>query len=366
MIEVEDYLLIIDGVEYGDSVHVLFDREADNEVDSPLRVAIFNDAATEKILTHRFIDLPRKVVKVDLHPHYQLSADNSVFLSMRIEREGVNGFTLSFSFGFDSLNWKKLWSFSEYVSKVSSIAEQQGLLVTRSGSSPHSLSIVFTDTDANSTINDEALKKVKVLQPLYELTEAELIKTLHESSVVMRFDFPEEVRIPCEQYLLYFVQFLKDLGVEATAELQHQAGQLLFAVTPTNKDEALDKIREALGTYLQLPSNPGGDSMNVEQEVAVQRLAANIDHLKSQLRLAHAELRLAGATMQTQQVTINHLLSGEVIVESIKDVTTKTDRDSKEELLGGTVALTKYNLKGVELNLAEIFRKMRQLFTKGD
>jgi hypothetical protein len=33
------------------------------------------------------------------------------------------------------------------------------------------------------------------------------------------FDFPEPVKVPCQQYLLYFVQFLKDVGVEATAEL---------------------------------------------------------------------------------------------------------------------------------------------------
>jgi hypothetical protein len=189
---------------------------------------------------------------------------------------------------------------------------------------------------------------------------------LRSDSVVMHFDFPEEVKVPCEQYLLYFVQFLKDLGVEATAELQQEAGQVLFAVTPTDKQTALDKIRTALETYLQLSSNPVNDASIVEYEIAAQRLAANIDHLKGQLRLAHAELRLADATAQTQQVTINHLLSGQVIIDSVKDVTPKPQPEDKEELLDGTVALTKVNWKGVEFNLPEIFRRLRGLFREDE
>jgi len=38
--------------------------------------------------------------------------------------------------------------------------------------------------------------------------------------------------------------------------------------------------------------------------------------------------------------------------------------DDKEEFLGGAVALTKYQGKGVEINLAEIFRKLKRLFQK--
>lgn len=366
-------VLIIDGVEYKKHVDIFRINEADSyKKGDLLRASIFDETARGRLFAHRFNDLPRELVKIELNHQYLLPLGELLFSMKEIEREGTEEFSLIFILDFYPQNWKQLWSFSEYQSEFFTVATQQDLAGVRyemRDSSIDELSfdtlfdkIVFTDIDANSTINKEALKKVKVLQQIHELTIASLTKKLHESSVVMHFDFPEEVRVPCEQYLLYFVQFLKDLGVQATAELLHQAGQVLFAVTPSDKDEALDKIREALGTYLQLPSKPTADSLNVEQEVAVQRLSANIDHLKSQLRLAHAELRLAGATIQTQQVTIKHLLSGEVIIESLKDVTPKPDRDNKQELLGGTVTLTKYNWKGVEFDLAEIFRKLRQLF----
>jgi hypothetical protein len=44
----------------------------------------------------------------------------------------------------------------------------------------------------------------------------------------------------------------------------------------------------------------------------------------------------------------------------MKDVTPKAD--DKEKLLGGIVALTTYKDKGVEVNLAELYRKLKGLF----
>jgi hypothetical protein len=82
--------------------------------------------------------------------------------------------------------------------------------------------------------------------------------------------------------------------------------------------------------------------------------------LKGQLRLAHAELRLANAAIQTQQVTINHLLSGAVMIESVEDVT-PSPKD-KEELFGGILALATYKNRGIEVNLVELYRKLRGLF----
>ncbi len=75
-------------------------------------------------------------------------------------------------------------------------------------------------------------------------------------------------------------------------------------------------------------------------------------------------LQAKDATIQAQQFTITnqqHLLSGEVIIESLRDITPQPGED-KEELLGGTLAITKYEGKGFELNLPEIFRRLKKLF----
>jgi hypothetical protein len=157
------------------------------------------------------------------------------------------------------------------------------------------------------------------------------------------------------------VQFLKDLGVEAISELKHDAGQALFSVTPANKDEAPAKIRTALEVYLYLPS--GKLAVASDDPVEIQRLSANILHLQGQLTLSQATIQYKDAAIQLQQATIKQLLLAQnVITQSVVDVTPKSD--DKEEFLGGAFALTKYEDKGIVINFAEIFRKLRRLFGK--
>src|SRR5262249_55058966 len=146
------------------------------------------------------------------------------------------------------------------------------------------------------------------------------------------------------------------------AELRHVGGESLFAVTPVDKDTALENIRAALETYLQLPSSPISNDAMVE--VAIQRLAANVEHLRSQVRLANAEIQLKDATIQAQQITIR-VLRGDVMLESVKDVTPpRNTGEDKQSFLGGTLALKPFNYKGVEVNYPEIFRILRRLFSK--
>jgi len=184
------------------------------------------------------------------------------------------------------------------------------------------------------------------------------------NSLVTSFEFPEEIRTYCEQYLMYFVQFLRDVGVEVTSEIKHMSEKVLFSVTPTNKDDALDKIRAALEVYLKLPFSPVTDEMT--NEIAVQRLESSVHRLKSDLKLAAAELQAKNMTIEAQQLMINvqkGLLNGELSIPE-KDVTPKLRADDREELFGGVAALTVYKKGGAELNLAKIFRHFKDLFRK--
>jgi hypothetical protein len=57
-----------------------------------------------------------------------------------------------------------------------------------------------------------------ILRELHKHTVSVLLATARSNSLVAHFNFPESVRVPCEQFLLYFGQFLKDVGVKATTE----------------------------------------------------------------------------------------------------------------------------------------------------
>ena len=69
-------------------------------------------------------------------------------------------------------------------------------------------------------------------------TTVEFIATesVDTDSLVTHFNFPEEIKMACKQYLIYFSQFLLDLGIEVKTEVDEKAGQTLFKVMPLNKN----------------------------------------------------------------------------------------------------------------------------------
>ncbi len=264
--------------------------------------------------------------------------------------------------------WKEPFSFEEYIIKFLELGKNYaGMHISLDREPRVDISIVRASLSSPQySISDELERCSNTILQLDKEVRASLLSELRKDSMLTYFDFPEEVKMPCEQYLLYFIQFLRDLGVEATAEIQHEVGQVLFAVTPTDKETALDKIRVALEIYMRLPSSPTSD-ISFDDEIAVQRLEANIFHLKGQLKLAHAELLSNERTLQAQQYIIDsqqRLVNGLVLLESAKTVTPQQKSEDKEEVLRGVLSLTKVKGKGFELDLPEIFRRLKEFFGK--
>jgi hypothetical protein len=367
--------LFVDGVLYEHNIYVKFHPYGQGNYHS-FEVRVYDKKLINILKAYRLNDIPDKIAVLTLRTKHQFIRDEPEISQDVIVYKGKTGqHYIALEFSFDGDNWARLWSITEYKEEFKAICEQQalsGIFLTPLDEmeiidvEEYELSLSVPIQDRSITIEAEAQKYSGDLQRLHELTEAALSEKLYGESVVVHFDFPEEVRIPCEQYLIYFVQFLKDLGVEATAELQHEAGQVLFAVTPANQEEALGKIREALQTYLSLAASPVSNLAPLDYEIAIQRLVSEVQHLQSRISLARAELQLREATIQTQQATIMHLsaLNEGVMVESLERATLQRNAKDTEEVLGGIVEITKYEGKGVNINLAEIFRRLRQFFSE--
>lgn len=365
-------ILSFGGLTYDDSAHVYI-----NNVKGQFRVLIHEKSLGNILLVNKVSDLSPDIVKVSALPSFHLlESEPEISQGWGMYREDSGATYLLLTFFYDVESWRRLWSIREYDQAFRKIVELHGeehvkwLTDEASGfdlalTVPNRTSLMFKMSDLNTNFRDEVYRHSAELNRLHQLTIQSLTATLRSDSVVMHFDFPEEVRVPCEQYLLYFIQFLKDIGVEATAELEHQASEVLFAVTPTDKDEALDKIRAALNTYLHLAASPVNSASVLSTEIEVQRLSANIQHLQGQLTLAHAVLQAKDATIQLQQTNIKRqrqIITGEIVLESMKDVSSKP-KDA-EEVLGGLAEITKYEGKGFNLNLPEAFRRLRQMFSE--
>lgn len=201
-----------------------------------------------------------------------------------------------------------------------------------------------------------------------------LMRKVRADSLVQAFDFPAELAVPCEQYLLYFVQFLRDLGVEATAEVEHRASDVLFSVTPQDKTLALEKVREALDVYLSLATCPvphSASMVSYSSEIAIQRLEAEIMTLHGRVRMGFAEIQMKDATIRAKETEIDLLrrvLESKPVPSPLLTDGSTTPQPEKgkdrEEFFNGMVALKPYDFKVGEINVPVIIRKLRESFQK--
>ncbi|NOJ72031.1 hypothetical protein [Paenibacillus alvei] len=230
--------------------------------------------------------------------------------------------------------------------------------------------IEFVNINSKHTIQVEIESKKPLIDEIYNKVSNLLIEQSRENAVVSVFDFPEQVRVPCEQYLIYFADFLRNLGIKATADIAHVAGRVLFSVIPESKDIALQHIREALDMYLNLPGSMQDiQILSMDIGIKEQQLLAQIQHLKSQILLANALTQSQRDTIYHQQEVMNRqqqVIDASILQQSLLTETIKNKTEDSEKILGGVVSLTKYEGKGFQINVANIYRFLKEKFKKNE
>lgn len=131
----------------------------------------------------------------------------------------------------------------------------------------------------------------------------------------------------------------------------------------------MDRIREALEVYLQIPSVPDFevDPASMD-EIAVRQLQANVHHLKGQLAIASATLEAKNATIEALELSnyrYRQLLADADQAKQI-DISSVQENPSSgdEPILEGIVEVTEYEGKGFTINLPEILRKLKRAWRK--
>ncbi|AXG72078.1 hypothetical protein KORDIASMS9_04340 [Kordia sp. SMS9] len=194
------------------------------------------------------------------------------------------------------------------------------------------------------------LLNVKIENVFFELT-----KSPNQRNLTNTFTFPPEIQTSCEQYLIYFATFLKDIGINAETNIESKAHETLFTVIPKDGEEALDKIKEALQIYLHLPESPEFESAASEfTDMSVQKLASQVYFYKSQLALASTMLQLKDKQIESLNMTIYQQESS-VEVQVIEE-------KNEEKILGGLVTITEFKLNGITVNSPEMVRFLKRVF----
>jgi hypothetical protein len=340
-----------------------------------LHARAFDPEASKQILRLRPSEIAPDIAELKVSCRWMERNALQSFVFTRAEAGG----TAAIVYVFDMREWTQPWSFNEYIETLIGVCRATGIAVGGEArdATPSVESLRLPHGAAGLTVYMRATADApleELVEPLLETgeeidrrTRSELESRRTRDSVVASFEFPRDVRSACEQYLVYFAEFLLDLGIEATADLRHDANRVLFTVTPRSEAEALGKIREALEIYLHLPTAPAPDPYSAAQgDIRLQQLIANIQHLRGQLALASAMLQLKDATIAQLSTAAEQqkLLSGEVVVDGVREI--GKARSGGEPVLGRWVVAKEWTLWGIEFNWAEMIRSLKRQFAARD
>ena len=210
----------------------------------------------------------------------------------------------------------------------------------------------------SKNIKDAYSKIIETLKSTINTVILELTQqnNSNQPNLTNTFTFPPEIQNSCEQYLQYFVQFLKDIGINADTNIESKTHETLFTVIPENGEEALDNIKEALQVYLSLPESPEFESAITEFiDIGAQQLASQVYFLKSQLMLANSAIQMKDATIKSLNMA-NYQQS--VLLES-----DQTKKENEEIIANGLVKVNEVKVKGFTFDLPEILRRIKRKFT---
>ncbi len=259
-------------------------------------------------------------------------------------------------------NWSKPWSMSaiakQFEVNVLKLANDKIKYWQEEDSILNGFGVEYFPSNNKSIIDTELSYFLEIIETLVNKTNQELLTSIDSEAVVTYFNFPAEIKTACKQYLLYFTQFIADMGVEVDSEIKEELNHTLFKVVPINKNESLERIREALNIYLNAPGDKKFQVQVAEQnDIAVKQWEANIYHLKSQLSLAASIIQAKDSTIEMLQ------LSNYQYKQLLESQSSKRDSD-KEEIIEGIVTIKKYEGKGFSIDLAEIFRRLKRIIKK--
>lgn len=256
-----------------------------------------------------------------------------------------------------SENWNKVFSISDFVNEMQSLCNKE---IIFQGNDYLSLGLVFgikkEVADRVSPIKQYFDSIVDFSNELEEKIEKNILKRLNASSIIEYFYFPQEYETACRQYLCYFVDFLRDLGINATSNIFNEEKKTIFIVKPLDKGQALELIKETLNVYLNLPTITELRTFDFfNQDIAVQQLISNIQFLQSQVVLGTAILQMKDASIRSLELT-NYQLTQ---VVEFKDKEIKAQKQG-EDVINGILSVDKFKKNGITIDLAELLRRLKR------
>lgn len=344
--------LVIDGIVDEDSYV--------SDDDAPHRHAsVYNEDAIEALKKYSMKDIHSIFETLHLHLDIEIWEEwiNVTLNDEDFRREKAYiRFDLQIS---DWEHWAKPWSIASVAEQIKfNVQAYTGLEIEywqdEDDSVLNGFGIDYYPSDLSLTLAQTFEIILPTITDILDKTNKSLLTTIDHDAVLTYFQFPEEIKTACKQYLVYFAQFITDIGIEVDTEIKDELNNVLFKITPKDKAESLERIQKVLSIYLDAPNNTNFQyELARENDIAVKQWEANVYHLKSQLALATSIIQAKDATIESLQLT-NYQYRQLIEDHSKKE----TD---KEEVVKGVLSVEKYEGNGFSINLAEILRRLKRI-----
>jgi hypothetical protein len=350
--------LVVDGEHWQDTVAWAHNNEIS---------VIFPTTYMSRIRHLTLAELKKHFINVSVHlPNSDIGLEGWGFSEFvaPLEKAREGEIDVQFELQLDMEFWAQQYSIADLAGTLETVADNQPALSFEYFQRDHEtcLNGFGVSFRVPETVTIEKIgSKRSDLDTLAALVKSQL-ETEGSRTVAALFEFPDSVKSACEQYLMYFGQFLKDLGIEAEAEIKEQAKKVLFNIKPLDETQALSQIREALDLYLQMPQASNFASVTGDfSDIAVSQLAANVLHLQSQVVLARALVEMKNSTISAQQTELA-ILKDYLDLREFRPTTLSRDPSKENEpIIPGVVSVKKHAWSFLEVDFPSILRKLKRI-----
>lgn len=313
-----------------------------SEVDGKRIADVKSPRLIGAIAPKELMQLPRSVGKWGFHLEPPFP-EMILYYILEREQDADRLSKATLEINFTSGEWRYPWSVSDYCRlfqlRAREVIAGCGKCEHRAHPSLHSLTIPLNVPEMTMSVGAELGRRGYAIREIHRKIQQELVVQLNPQSLVAFFDFPAEHGAAGKQYLTYFTDFLRSLGVDADSALYEESRKVLFTVTPTGGKDALERVRQALGIYLQLPNGTVSPSDLAATNQEVQRVALAIQHLQSMVG----------------QV-------GSPVAASVVACGSGGNLTDKESFFGGRLLIKPFAKGPFELNLPKFIRDFKARF----
>ncbi len=245
--------------------------------------------------------------------------------------------------------WDKPFSadtfFKEFISKIESGGNMVALYDEQDTEIELHIYDIKPDLQPNMTVKELF---TSIVAPILDQERNICIKLLEESSsTVFRkiFNFPDKYSAVCTQYIMWFGELLKRLGMQASLSTHSNEFGLLLSIEHNGNMELTEKIEQLFYGYLSLPYSeyiPRELPTDTNEKMDLLLLKNQVDQFKFNLLQTKNALEIASLKNDTLALELRQKEDELVLLRAAKE--------SRLEILGGALSLEEFKVCGVTVN----------------